>query len=76
MATVEEMRAAVDAALASDADLVDWECDGCHKTTFVGDDPDGQSKPSGWVERFNEKTSLYEHFCNECQFFESKEVKP
>lgn len=68
VATIDQMRAAADAAMAADDELIEWQCDGCHKTTLI---PDGDLHvtPPGWSEKFNEDTGELQHFCNECTSF-------
>lgn len=58
-ATVDQMRAAADAAMAADDDMDEYECDVCHKTTCV---PLDSGTPKGW-------TDGEEYRCVECSTF-------
>lgn len=71
VATVEQMRAAADAAMAADQELVEWTCDTCHKKTLT--DPDAeQVLPIGWSTSTNLNTGEAVYTCNECQIFGPK----
>lgn len=63
-ATVEQMRAAADAAMASDEEMDEYECDSCHKTTLV---PMDSGTPKGWQPSDNPDGE--EYICNECHTF-------
>ena len=67
-ATVEQMRAAADAAMAADPELVEWTCDTCHKKTLTDPDAD-QVLPIGWSTSTNLNTGEAVYTCNECQIF-------
>lgn len=71
VATVEQMRAAADAAMAADPELVEWTCDTCHKKTLT--DPDsGEILPIGWSTSTNLNTGEAVYTCNECRKFGPK----
>lgn len=70
-ATVEQMRAAADAAMAADPELVEWECDTCHKKTLTDPDAD-QVLPIGWSTSTNLNTGEAVYTCNECRKFGPK----
>lgn len=63
-ATVEQMRAAADAAMAADEEMDEYECDACHKTTLV---PMDSGTPKGWQPSDNPDGE--EYICNECHTF-------
>jgi len=65
-ATVEQMRAAADAAMAADEEMDEYECDACHKTTLV---PMDSGTPKGWQPSDNPDGE--EYICNECHTFGS-----
>lgn len=66
-ATVEQMRAAADAAMASDDEMDEYECDSCHKATLV---PMDSGTPKGWQPSDNPDGE--EYICNECHKFGHK----
>lgn len=66
-ATVEQMRAAADAAMAADEEMDEYECDSCHKTTLV---PMDSGTPKGWQPSDNPDGE--EYICNECHTFGGK----
>lgn len=66
-ATVEQMRAAADAAMASDDEMDEYECDSCHKVTLV---PMDSGTPKGWQPSDNPDGE--EYICNECHTFGPK----
>lgn len=66
-ATVEQMRAAADAAMASDDEMDEYECDSCHKVTLV---PMDSGTPKGWQPSDNPDGE--EYICNECHTFGGK----
>ena len=66
-ATVEQMRAAADAAMASDEEMDEYECDSCHKVTLV---PMDSGTPKGWQPSDNPNGE--EYICNECHTFGGK----
>lgn len=65
VATVEQMRAAADAAMASDDDLTEWTCDVCRKKTLT----ESMITPIGWSRTLNSNTGKALYACNECQMF-------
>lgn len=67
VATVEQMRAAADAAMASDDEMDEYECDSCHKVTLV---PMDSGTPKGWQPSDNPDGE--EYICNECHNFGPK----
>jgi hypothetical protein len=67
VATIDQMRAAADAAMAHE-DMVEWECDGCHKSVLLSEDDDN-IRPAGWTSKLNENTGEPLYFCNECTNF-------
>lgn len=69
-ATVEEMRAAADAAMADDQELVEWDCSVCHKKTLTED-----FMPVGWCRALNSNTGDVQYTCLECQMFGIKVTK-
>lgn len=66
-ATVEQMRAAADAAMAHDEEMDEYECDSCHKVTLV---PMDSGTPKGWQPSDNPDGE--EYICNECHTFGGK----
>jgi uncharacterized CHY-type Zn-finger protein len=69
-ATVEQMRAAADAAMAADQELVEWDCSVCHKKTLTDD-----VMPVGWARTLNSNTGDVQYTCVECQMFGIKVPK-
>lgn len=67
VATVEQMRAAADAAMAHDEEMDEYTCDSCHKITLV---PMDSGTPKGWQPSDNPDGE--EYICNECQVFGRK----
>lgn len=67
-ATVEQMRAAADAAMAADPELVEWDCSVCHKKTLTED-----FMPVGWKWARNSKPGEPQYTCVECQMFGPKQ---
>jgi hypothetical protein len=70
VATVEQMRAAADAAMAADQELVEWDCSVCHKKTLTDD-----FMPVGWARTLNSNTGDVQYTCVECQMFGIKVPK-
>lgn len=70
VATVEQMRAAADAAMAADPELVEWDCSVCHKKTLTDD-----FMPVGWCRTLNSNTGDVQYTCIECQMFGIKVPK-
>ena len=70
VATVEQMRAAADAALVADQELVEWDCSVCHKKTLTDD-----FMPVGWARTLNSNTGDVQYTCVECQMFGIKVPK-
>jgi hypothetical protein len=66
-ATVEQMRAAADAAMAHDEEMDEYACDSCHKSTLV---PMDSGTPKGWQPSGNPDGE--EYICNECHTFGGK----
>jgi hypothetical protein len=66
-ATVEQMRAAADAAMVADEEMDEYECDSCHKATLV---PMDSGTPKGWQPSDNPDGE--EYICNECHTFGGK----
>lgn len=69
-ATVEQMRAAADAAMAADPEFVEWDCSVCHKKTLTDD-----FMPVGWARTLNSNTGDVQYTCVECQMFGIKVIK-
>jgi hypothetical protein len=67
VATVEQMRAAADAAMAHDEEMDEYACDSCHKITLV---PMDSGTPKGWQPSDNPDGE--EYICNECHTFGGK----
>jgi hypothetical protein len=67
VATVEQMRAAADAAMAHDDEMDEYKCDSCHKVTLV---PMDSGTPKGWQPSDNPDGE--EYICNECHTFGPK----
>ena len=67
VATVEQMRAAADAAMAHDEEMDEYKCDSCHKVTLV---PMDSGTPKGWQPSDNPDGE--EYICNECHTFGGK----
>lgn len=67
VATVEQMRAAADAAMAHDEEMDEYKCDSCHKVTLV---PMDSGTPKGWQPSDNPDGE--EYICNECHNFGGK----
>lgn len=67
VATVEQMRAAADAAMAHDEEMDEYKCDSCHKVTLV---PMDSGTPKGWQPSDNPDGE--EYICNECHTFGPK----
>lgn len=67
VATVEQMRAAADAAMVADDEMDEYKCDSCHKVTLV---PMDSGTPKGWQPSDNPDGE--EYICNECHTFGGK----
>lgn len=67
VATVEQMRAAADAAMVADEEMDEYKCDSCHKVTLV---PMDSGTPKGWQPSDNPDGE--EYICNECHTFGGK----
>lgn len=63
-ATIDQMRAAADAAMAADDEMDEYECDVCHKVTLV---PLDSGTPKGWTD--SENPDGEEYRCVECSTF-------
>lgn len=70
VATVEQMRAAADAAMSADQELVEWDCSVCHKKTLTE-----EFMPVGWCRTLNSNTGDVQYTCIECQMFGSTVIK-
>lgn len=68
-ATVEQMRAAADAAMAADEELTEWDCSVCHKKTLT----ESLITPIGWSRTLNSNTGEVQYACNECRKFGPKQ---
>jgi len=64
VATIDQMRAAADAAMAAEEDMDEYTCDVCHKVTIV---PMDSGTPMGWTDSGNPDGEDYR--CVECSTF-------